>query len=79
MCVVVLIKLAEQICLLRAADTLSPAEQQAIAQECREVYAPLANRLGISPIKWELEDRSFRLLQSDVYKKIARLLAEKTS
>lgn len=74
---VVLIKLAEQICLLRAASTLSSKEQQVIAQECREVYAPLANRLGISPIKWELEDRSFRFLQPDIYKKIAKLLDER--
>ncbi|MEY4754040.1 MAG: hypothetical protein RJA44_1715, partial [Pseudomonadota bacterium] len=50
---------------------------QALARETQQVFAPLANRLGIWQIKWELEDLSFRFLQPDEYKRIARLLDEK--
>ena len=48
-----------------------------LAQESSDVFAPLANRLGIWPVKWELEDLSFRFLQPEAYKQIARLLDEK--
>jgi GTP pyrophosphokinase len=74
---VVLIKLAEQVVLLREIpkDNLSLAQQT--AKQVRDIYAPLANRLGIGHIKWEMEDLSFRYLESNDYKSIARLLDEK--
>jgi GTP pyrophosphokinase len=53
------------------------AERQAMARETLAVYAPLANRLGMWQVKWELEDLSFRFLEPDTYKKIARLIDEK--
>ena len=48
-----------------------------VAREVFDIYAPLAHRLGIGHIKWELEDLSFRYLQASAYKKIAKLLDEK--
>ena len=49
----------------------------AVAKEISNIYAPLANRLGIGQLKWELEDLSFRYLHPDTYKQIAKLLDEK--
>ncbi|GJM07522.1 MAG: GTP pyrophosphokinase [marine bacterium B5-7] len=74
---VVLIKLAEQVCALRACSHLGKTEQTRLAKEISHVYAPLANRLGISEIKWEMEDLCFRYLQNTAYKKVAQLLSEK--
>jgi len=74
---VVLIKLAERITSLRAANQLEKEARHALALETRDIYAPLANRLGIGQIKWELEDFAFRYLEPDAYKHIARLLDEK--
>lgn len=74
---VVLIKLAERITSLRAANQLDKEARQALAIETRDIYAPLANRLGIGQIKWELEDFAFRYLEPDAYKHIAKLLDEK--
>ena len=48
-----------------------------LAKEISNIYAPLANRLGIGQLKWELEDLSFRYLHPDTYKQIAKLLDEK--
>lgn len=71
---VVLIQLAERLSLLRQAREL-PTEQQAyVAQETLNIYAPLANRLGIGRFKWELEDLSLRVLQPEAYQKIAKSL-----
>ncbi len=53
------------------------AERRRIAQETMDLFAPLANRLGVWQVKWELEDLAFRYLQPDSYKKIARLLDER--
>ncbi|MES2211556.1 MAG: bifunctional (p)ppGpp synthetase/guanosine-3',5'-bis(diphosphate) 3'-pyrophosphohydrolase, partial [Pseudomonadota bacterium] len=75
---VVLIRLSEQVFLLRATSIQSP-EMRILAEETREIYAPLANRLGIGQIKWELEDFTFRCLELDSYHYIARLLDEKRS
>ncbi len=69
---VVLIKLAERLCVLRAAGSLPQAVRQQIAIETMEIYAPLANRLGIGAIKWEMEDLAFRFLYPEDYKKIAQ-------
>ncbi|MBS0287660.1 MAG: GTP diphosphokinase [Proteobacteria bacterium] len=74
---VVLIKLAERITSLRAASVLDKEVRHQFALETRDIYAPLANRLGIGQIKWELEDFAFRYLEPDAYKNIAKLLDEK--
>lgn len=74
---VVLIKLAEQVCLLHHAKELSEEERIELAMETRDIYAPLANRLGIGQLKWELEDFSFRYLDPAKYKQIAKSLAER--
>ncbi len=74
---VVLIKLAERTCAIRAVKTAKPAKRQRVAQEVFDIYAPLAHRLGIGYIKWELEDLSFRYLHGSAYKKIAKLLDER--
>lgn len=74
----VLIKLAERTFAMRE---LSFAEdrQKRVAKEVMTIYAPLAHRLGIAQLKWELEDLAFRYLEPDEYKRIAKLLAEKRS
>lgn len=74
---VVLIKLAERTILMRSSNLLSDVQKQKIAKETQDLYAPLANRLGIAQIKWELEDFAFRFLQPDTYKKIAKAVALK--
>ena len=68
---VAVLKLAERVVALRAAKTSSTERQQRIAQEAHQVFAPLANRLGVWQIKWELEDLSLRYLAPDIYKTIA--------
>ncbi|MBC7984929.1 MAG: bifunctional (p)ppGpp synthetase/guanosine-3',5'-bis(diphosphate) 3'-pyrophosphohydrolase [Candidatus Obscuribacterales bacterium] len=73
----VLVRLADQLHRLRDAKNASETEQQRLALETREIYAPLANRLGIWQLKWELEDLGFRYLDPDNYKRIAGLLAAK--
>ncbi|MDH5518040.1 MAG: bifunctional (p)ppGpp synthetase/guanosine-3',5'-bis(diphosphate) 3'-pyrophosphohydrolase [Gammaproteobacteria bacterium] len=74
---VVLIKLAFRLQRLRElAQTDSPI-RQALASETLEIFTPIANRLGIGQIKWELEDLSFRYLHADAYKHIAKMLEEK--
>ena len=70
---VALIKLAERTSAIRAVKNDSQRRQQ-VAQEVFDVYAPLAHRLGIGHLKWELEDLSFRYLYPEAYRKIARLL-----
>jgi GTP pyrophosphokinase len=70
---VALIKLAERTCAIRAVKNDEQRRRQ-IAQEVFDVYAPLAHRLGIGHLKWELEDLSFRYIYGDAYRKIARLL-----
>lgn len=72
-----LIKLAERTSVIRAVKNASQERRLKVAREVFEIYAPLAHRLGIGQIKWELEDLSFRYLEPDAYKKIATLLDEK--
>ncbi|CDZ79206.1 GTP pyrophosphokinase [Legionella massiliensis] len=74
---VVLIKLAERLCVLRASSELPEAMRKQIATEAMEIYAPLANRLGIGAIKWEMEDLAFRHLHPEDYKSIAKGLKAK--
>jgi GTP pyrophosphokinase len=74
---IALIKVAERTCAIRAAKDQSAERRTKIAKEVSDIYAPLAHRLGIGQIKWELEDLSFRYLQPFDYKYIAKLLDEK--
>ena len=74
---VVLIKLADRLHNMRTLKFLSPQKQKRIAQETIDIYAPLANRLGIWQIKWELEDLSLRYLEPFDYKQIASYLDER--
>ncbi len=74
---VALIKLAERTCAIRAVKDVDDAKRRRVAREVAEIYAPLAHRLGIGHIKWELEDLAFRYLEPDDYKSIARLLDER--
>ena len=76
---VVPIVLARQLSRMRAAWRLPPDEQRALAQLTRDIHAPLANRLGIWQLKWELEDLAFRTLETDTYLRIARLLDDNRS
>ncbi|MEZ4666656.1 MAG: bifunctional (p)ppGpp synthetase/guanosine-3',5'-bis(diphosphate) 3'-pyrophosphohydrolase [Anaerolineae bacterium] len=74
---VVLVKLADRLHNMRTLHFMSPEKQQQKAQETLDIFAPLANRLGIWQIKWELEDLSFRYLMPDQYKAIATTLDER--
>jgi GTP pyrophosphokinase len=74
---VVLVKLAERTHALRCAASQDVATCAALGQQARELFAPLANRLGVWQIKWEMEDWAFRYLEPDTYKAIAAQLDEK--
>lgn len=74
---VVLIVLARRLVVMRALPQRDETERREIARETLDLYAPLANRLGIWQLKWELEDLAFRWIEPELYKKIARLLDEK--
>lgn len=74
---VALIKLAERTCAIRAVKNASKERKTKVAREVADIYAPLAHRLGIGHIKWELEDLSFRYLEPEQYKQIATLLHER--
>lgn len=76
---VVLIKLAVQLNKLRHISRFSAVEQQSMARETLDIFAPLANRLGIAQFKWELEDLSLRCLEPTTYKKLAKALDERRS
>ncbi|MCG3858149.1 bifunctional (p)ppGpp synthetase/guanosine-3',5'-bis(diphosphate) 3'-pyrophosphohydrolase [Psychrobacter sp. Ps2] len=76
---VVLIKLAERTFAMRELTFSRPERQTRVAREVMTIYAPLAHRLGIAQLKWELEDLAFRYLAPDRYKEIAKLLSEKRS
>ncbi|MBF7075059.1 GTP diphosphokinase [Glaciecola sp. MH2013] len=75
----VVIKMAERICALHAVKAEDEETRVIVAHECASIYAPLANRLGIGQLKWELEDLSFRYLHPNTYKRIASMLDEKRS
>ncbi len=71
---VVLIKLAERVVFMRSITQASDAERRLAARQTQDLFAPLANRLGVFAIKWELEDLSFRFQESELYKRIATQL-----
>jgi guanosine-3',5'-bis(diphosphate) 3'-pyrophosphohydrolase len=76
---VVLIKLADRLHNMRTLSYLPAEKQQRIAQETLDLFAPLASRIGIWQIKWDLEDLSFRYLEPDIYRDIANKLDERRS
>jgi GTP pyrophosphokinase len=76
---VVLIKLAERVVYLRSLTKADDAIRRAAGKQTLALFSPLANRLGVSDMKWELEDFSFRFTEPELYKKIAQLLDEKRS
>jgi len=76
---VVLLRLASRVQTLRFLNNRPGAVREEMARESQLIYAPLANRLGIWHVKWELEDLSFRYLEAETYKRIAKMLDEKRS
>jgi len=76
---VVLVKLADRLHNMRTLGSLKPEKQQRIARETREIYAPLANRLGIGRFKWELEDLAFKILEPEAYRDVQQQVATKRS
>lgn len=71
---VVMLLLASHLQTLRYTSALKVSGFEAIARESLQVFAPLANRLGVLQIKWEIEDLAFRMLEPNVYKEVAQLL-----
>ncbi|MGB8699778.1 MAG: bifunctional (p)ppGpp synthetase/guanosine-3',5'-bis(diphosphate) 3'-pyrophosphohydrolase [Thermosynechococcaceae cyanobacterium] len=74
---VIVVKLADRLHNMRTLEHLADEKRRRIAQETRDVFAPLANRLGIWHFKWELEDLSFKYLEPDSYRRIQQLVSEK--
>ncbi len=76
---VVVIKLIERLCIMRCIKTADDKTRFEYAHETAQIYAPLANRLGIHTLKWELEDIAFRYLEPDIYADIAKQLQQRRS
>ncbi|MBE9129341.1 MULTISPECIES: RelA/SpoT family protein [unclassified Coleofasciculus] len=76
---VIVVKLADRLHNMRTLEHLKPEKQRAIAQETRDIFAPLANRLGIGRFKWELEDLAFKYLEPQAYRQMQALVAERRS
>ena len=74
---IVFLKLADRLHNMRTLNYMAPAKQQRIAQETLDIFAPLANRLGVGKIKAELEDLSLKYLHPDKYYEIAQLVSQK--
>jgi len=74
---VIIVKLADRLHNMRTLEWLPPEKRKRIAQETRDLYAPLAHRFGMAKLRWELEDLSFKHLESDGYKALAKQVAQK--
>ncbi|MCC6244278.1 MAG: bifunctional (p)ppGpp synthetase/guanosine-3',5'-bis(diphosphate) 3'-pyrophosphohydrolase, partial [Gemmatimonadaceae bacterium] len=74
---VILIKLADRLHNMRTLDWLAPEKRRRIAQETRDLYAPLAHRFGMAKMRWELEDLAFKHLEPEAYKTLAKMVASK--
>ena len=74
---VILVKLADRLHNMRTLHYLPPGKQQPIAHETRQIYAPLAHRLGMAAVKWELEDLCFKHLEPDAYQKLRKLVRQR--
>src|SRR5688572_5587455 len=74
---VILIKLADRLHNMRTLDYLSEDKRRRIAQETRDLYAPLAHRFGMAKMRWELEDLSFKYLEPQEYKQLAKKIVQK--
>ena len=74
---VVIIKLADRLHNMRTLDWLPPEKQRRIAQETRDLYAPMAHRFGMARVRWELEDLSFKYLEEDEYRTLAKTMGQR--
>ncbi len=74
---VVLIKLCDRLHNMRTLGAVKPEKQRRVASETLEIFSPLANRLGVWQVKWELEDLAFRYMEPEIYKGVAKKLAER--
>jgi GTP pyrophosphokinase len=76
---VIIVKLADRLHNMRTLEHLDPVRQARIAQETRDIYAPLAHRLGMARVRWELEDQAFKYLEPEEYRAVAGTVVEKRS
>ena len=74
---VIIVKLADRLHNMRTLDWLPPEKRKRIAQETRDLYAPLAHRFGMAKLRWELEDLAFKHLETEEYKALAKKVAQK--
>jgi GTP diphosphokinase / guanosine-3',5'-bis(diphosphate) 3'-diphosphatase len=74
---VIVIKLADRLHNMRTLEHLRPDKRRRIALETREIYAPLAHRLGMAQVRWELEDLGFKHLEPDAYRDLAKKIADR--
>jgi GTP pyrophosphokinase len=74
---IIMIKLADRLHNMRTLEFLPDEKRRRIASETRDIYAPLAHRFGMATIRWELEDLSFKFLESDAYRDLARKVQAK--